>query len=277
MSEARRAVELSPNHYLARIVLVWGTDATRWAERQRQLTSAPGAEGYWGKLSRGGLLLNAGRLNAGFILITQAVEGHDALAFPLAQAQRLVGRPEQAGATLRRALATRPNDEASRRVQLDLFANGADPDATLALLDDPARRPAGLPAAGVDAYRAFARWKKAGGSADATAARGAIESGVRVGAVQPPSAVPMLVALGDLDGAFDLANAYAADPRTRYSAMFFDPSFLFLPETAPMRRDRRLIDVVRKLGLIDYWRASGLWPDFCQTEPDSVCAAMKAA
>ena len=31
----------------------------------------------------------------------------------------------------------------------------------------------------------------------------------------------------------------------------------------------------KDLGLLDYWRRSGHWPDFCETEPGSVCAAMK--
>jgi len=104
----------------------------------------------------------------------------------------------------------------------------------------------------------------------------AIGLAVRTQGVPRYSAVPLLVDLGDLDGAFDLASAYATDPRVRFSAMFFDSSFLFLPETAPMRRDPRFIDVARTLGLIGYWRSTGVWPDFCQTEPESVCAAMKA-
>ncbi len=41
---------------------------------------------------------------------------------------------------------------------------------------------------------------------------------------------------------------------------------LFNPSTAAMRRDPRFMGVAAKLGLVDYWRATGKWPDFC-SEP----------
>jgi hypothetical protein len=170
----------------------------------------------------------------------------------------------------------RPDDEAARRNRLDLSAATGDPGAILAQLDDPAQRPAGLSAAGQNAYRAFARWKTSRSSADASAALAAIDGAVRTRGLPRYSAVPLLVDLGDLDGAFAMTSAYVSDPRVRLSAMYFDPSFLFLPETAPMRRDQRFIGVANSLGLVGYWRTSGIWPDFCQTEPDSICVAMKA-
>ncbi|MGH6910602.1 MAG: hypothetical protein ACREEG_10480, partial [Phenylobacterium sp.] len=53
------------------------------------------------------------------------------------------------------------------------------------------------------------------------------------------------------------------------------PMFLFGPETAAMREDPRFIPIVQRLGLLDYWRSSGHWPDFCAKEPKSVCSAMQ--
>jgi hypothetical protein len=35
----------------------------------------------------------------------------------------------------------------------------------------------------------------------------------------------------------------------------------------PMRRDPRFISLMHDLGLLDFWRRSGRWPDFCETEP----------
>ena len=40
-------------------------------------------------------------------------------------------------------------------------------------------------------------------------------------------------------------------------------SQLFAPAAAPMRRDPRFLPLMKKLGLLDYWRSSGHWPDFC--------------
>jgi hypothetical protein len=45
---------------------------------------------------------------------------------------------------------------------------------------------------------------------------------------------------------------------------------------APMRADPRIIDVFERIGLVAYWRETGNWPDFCETEPQSVCAQMKS-
>jgi hypothetical protein len=32
---------------------------------------------------------------------------------------------------------------------------------------------------------------------------------------------------------------------------------------ANLRRDRRFMTLVRRTGLIQYWRETGRWPDFC--------------
>jgi hypothetical protein len=40
------------------------------------------------------------------------------------------------------------------------------------------------------------------------------------------------------------------------------PPYLFLPTTAPMRSGPKFMPLARKLGLIDYWRSTGQWPDF---------------
>lgn len=43
--------------------------------------------------------------------------------------------------------------------------------------------------------------------------------------------------------------------------------FLFLRPGEAMRRDPRFIVLARQLGLVDYWRQTGKWPDYC-AEPD---------
>lgn len=44
-------------------------------------------------------------------------------------------------------------------------------------------------------------------------------------------------------------------------------SVLFRPALRKFRQDPRFMLVAKRLGLIDYWRATGKWPDFC-FEPD---------
>lgn len=38
---------------------------------------------------------------------------------------------------------------------------------------------------------------------------------------------------------------------------------VFAPAFADIHKDRRFMQVAKRLGLIDYWRATGKWPDFC--------------
>lgn len=50
---------------------------------------------------------------------------------------------------------------------------------------------------------------------------------------------------------------------------------LFAVSTAPMRRDQRFTNLVSRLGLVEYWRSSGEWPDFCKAEPSSPCNELR--
>jgi DNA-binding winged helix-turn-helix (wHTH) protein/tetratricopeptide (TPR) repeat protein len=52
---------------------------------------------------------------------------------------------------------------------------------------------------------------------------------------------------------------------------------LFLASSTALREDPRIIEIFERFGLLDYWRTSGKWPDFCETEPKSVCAKMRDA
>jgi hypothetical protein len=38
----------------------------------------------------------------------------------------------------------------------------------------------------------------------------------------------------------------------------------FLPPWRNMRRDPRFMDLIKDTGLIQYWRETGRWPDFCR-------------
>jgi DNA-binding winged helix-turn-helix (wHTH) protein/tetratricopeptide (TPR) repeat protein len=92
--------------------------------------------------------------------------------------------------------------------------------------------------------------------------------------------------LGRLDIAFAAAGSLLPDVRATLSdpqdeAWLATPTatqdalFLFTPWTASLRADERIIPVFERLGILEYWRETGAWPDFCETEPDSVCSQMK--
>jgi hypothetical protein len=86
------------------------------------------------------------------------------------------------------------------------------------------------------------------------------------GVLTTPPALWALSALGDLDDAF----AVAGDPRALSGA----PAALFAPPTRAMRADPRFLPLVEKLGLMEYWKASGTRPDVCETEAAPFCAAL---
>ena len=60
-------------------------------------------------------------------------------------------------------------------------------------------------------------------------------------------------------------DAFAAADRWSLSGEIAETGtdFLFFPQTASMRRDPRFMKLAARLGLVDYWRSSGHWPDFC--------------
>jgi TolB-like protein len=68
--------------------------------------------------------------------------------------------------------------------------------------------------------------------------------------------IEIYTAFGDLDDAFAVADELQLTPS-------LDGAALFTPLTAPLRRDPRFMRIAAKLGLADYWRTSGHWPDFC--------------
>jgi len=101
-----------------------------------------------------------------------------------------------------------------------------------------------------------------------------------------PMCMIALAQLGDLDGAFDLANKIYPD-RIGKSAedaetiWIKDPNpspleFLISTPAAPMRRDPRFLELARRTGILRYWQTTHL-PDFCTKAHEPVCAQIKKA
>jgi hypothetical protein len=72
-----------------------------------------------------------------------------------------------------------------------------------------------------------------------------------------------------------------ATPEERDARWLANPSqdivrVLYWWQLRALRADPGIIPVFDRLGLIDYWRSTGEWPDFCESEPESVCRQLKA-
>jgi TolB-like protein len=83
----------------------------------------------------------------------------------------------------------------------------------------------------------------------------------------PRLAVAVLARRGELDAAFAAAEQLASLEGSDDTYGYEDAtSVLFAPVTAPLRRDPRFPPLAARLGLVDDWRRTGHWPDFC-SEP----------
>lgn len=99
--------------------------------------------------------------------------------------------------------------------------------------------------------------------------------GAHSGAGQAEVAIRNASALGRVDDAFRIADAYYFGhgftiPDFPAKGSVFSPDqrqtrLLFEPVTAPMRADRRFEPLVAQLGLDRYWRQSGIAPDYRRT------------
>jgi tetratricopeptide (TPR) repeat protein len=86
-----------------------------------------------------------------------------------------------------------------------------------------------------------------------------------------PLVIQYSAAMGDLDTAFRLASRYTPGyPTTGPIA------FLFTPLAAPMRKSPRFFALAKHYGLMDFWRKTGRWPDFCQGARMAECKKLSA-
>lgn len=170
-----------------------------------------------------------------------------------------------------------PQHDATRLGRFWGTAMYGDPDAALALIADPRTQPPGFNPQAAALWRQFLAAVKSGDPAERARAAAAIEASEKGGGLPAGAATAMIARLGDVDRAFVAANDYVAQLAS-YDRT--GPAYLFLPATAPLRRDPRFMPLVARVGLPQFWRASGLWPDFC-AEPglpyDCKAAAAKLA
>ena len=124
-----------------------------------------------------------------------------------------------------------------------------------ALALTPATNPANRNDPSSSAYDTYLVAYEFGKPADVARARNAA---LAAGGMDPvmANAIEALSVLGFTDDAFAVAQRYTPH-RTG------DAEFLFFTLTTPLRRDPRFMQLAARLGLIDYWRSSGHWPDFC--------------
>jgi len=262
-AEAHKALALdpkSPDAYLALSQILPPTD---WAGREKLLRQGVASNPEWpftnGVL--GLMLADTGRLQeaAGYLQKTVAANLQIDWRPNNIRVQCGSGQFEPATSTLASALKLNPADGMSglllrtclkyaRRwaeLRAQAIASGANaPDR-----NDPSS----------SRYDTYLVAYESGKPADVARARNAALAATGLDIRRTATianAIETLSVLGFTDDAFVVAQRFT--PRAEG-----DSAFLFYTLTAPLRRDLRFMQLAARIGLVDYWRASGHWPDFC--------------
>ena len=275
---AARALALDPDNAEARVALVLiATSFRHWAAQERalraELARHPGTIVAEEELAF--IAASTGRCR-------DAVRGFRAT---------LAREPMRAGPRFEYALALwSTGDLVAARAELDrartlwpahsefwlerfcFLALTGNPGEALAYLGDSDARPVESPRQQplpIDALAAVARALASPGREHRTAAIGALGEARERGQLGTPFVVVNLAMLGEIDRAFELLEGFyfgggrpghrraAPGPLARRST-----AVLFLLPTAPLRANARFGPLLARLGLDDYWRATGTTPDY---------------
>ena len=225
----------------------------------------------WINVYAASLLLRAGYLNEGVAETQRAVDLRPLdpwMLSMLVEAFTDSGRIGDARASADQGLALWPGHTELLMSRISIEARQGDPGRALSDLDDAEGK--GLawytPDYVASARRmAFAR--KAGTAAAVAKAVFQTESALRQGSISESDALNDLMTLGAVDQSYALAESH---PESIAAGVLFEP------QAAGFRADRRFMPLAKKLGMLQFWRARGRWPDFCLA-PNAPYDCAKAA
>lgn len=182
-----------------------------------------------------------------------------------AAALLISGRVAQARTTIERAAKRWPDSSSvwTTRLNIATFINPAEVNARLAEGHHI------LPPPEPDFFTAMATASDAllHNTPQTRAARASVLAAVANGHFSSVRAIELLARIGEIDAA--MAVAEQAFP-TELPAARPDASVLLRPSTAALRRDKRFLPLVERLGLVAYWKKHTA-PDFCRTETVAPC------
>ena len=260
-NEARRALQLDPNDpdgFVALGLLAPPLDFAKRESFYRQaLVSNPAwphANGFLGNV-----MTDTGRLQDAANLYQRAAsvnQQSNDWAVEAAGGLIRIGEAEQADHELARLSQLWPNDAENLSYQLEsMIAQQRWSDATK-LLDRTSEFPNDFSPSWVAGWRKLFAALQSGNPA----ARQSLRESLLVSAPSDAqNAIYGLALLGFTDDAFSVALHDMRIDATREDSA----GFLFDPQVAPLLRDRRFMALAARFGLVDYWRRTGRWPDFC--------------
>jgi adenylate cyclase len=258
---ARRALALDPKDADAYVALSLLRPTSDYAGRARLLDQALAANPSWAyaNLEKANLLFDVGRFAEGVAAIQRAAAANP-LSLNIRTDVYLVanGQTAAGNAELERLQRLWPHSPTVWYDRLQVYGLESRWKESAALLDDRRSRPKGLTDSQIQVIRTGTVIGNSKTPATIAEARQEFLTPVKR-AEELVARFRILAILGQNDDAFLLADQWSQSPLTAFNA----PRALFLPRGAALRRDPRFIPLAARIGLVDYWRSTGKWPDFC--------------
>ncbi|MFO1012694.1 MAG: winged helix-turn-helix domain-containing protein [Caulobacteraceae bacterium] len=265
-AEAALAVRLTPDDPFAFVAQSLTLDGRDWVGRAEVLAQADalrpaGVATPWTAQLR----LETGFPRAGLTMTRQLIEtakGYPTAGSQLISALFIAGEGARARRDVEDYLLLRPEDAGLRHSALMMALTAGDAPASAALLERWRGGLSYLTSAGEAVLAGVAQAQASGREADRLAAVSAVVAAAAARDLPRADATRLLCALNAPDAAVAMALAYADDPRTGRLGNFFEPRFLFGPDTALVRASPIFGEIAERLGLAAYWRATGIRPEF---------------
>lgn len=234
-------------------------------------------------------LANSGRFAEALALSEQAL-GIDRSSSSNITANAYVldamGRTQEAEAVIARAKRLWPGNEFVERMSFSVALARQDAVAMRALLADPVSGHVLDPPADAHPLPAITRAFETRAAIDIDRVETECVDSNKIARERARFCLHALVLLDRIETFFALAPLYFPEQRgstadERDARWLADPRtlanvrVLLRSDTDKLRMDDRVIPVLERIGLVDYWQASGVWPDFCDREPGSVCAKLR--
>jgi TolB-like protein len=262
--EAHRALQLDPHSADAYVALGLLTPAGQFADREALFNRALAEDPDWPHAN--GFLANTlrsvGRLEDAAVHYQRAAAVNpDSLDWGdmAAVGQIWIGQTDEAETAVTRLSEDWPKDDRVWASKVGLMAAEARWADVLAELSHSHDHPGAIHAGELSLLRATYTAMRSGAPADRAKAKD-----LNLSMSGDPGSAPRIIIdlalLGFLDDAFAQAERYAKSAAARGD----DPAFLFWPGIGAMRRDRRFMPLAAEFGLVQYWQATGRWPDFCR-------------
>ncbi|WCM28162.1 winged helix-turn-helix domain-containing protein [Sphingomonas sp. QA11] len=278
---AERALSLDPRNAYAKVALIaLKPRIGNWQSAEQVLRQAmadhPDSEVFMGTLSS--LLSSVGRMAEAAILsdrIARIAAPSPGFSYSRVQLLWAAGRLEEADRAMDDAFALYPMHYAVWFTRFQLLTYTGRAREAIAFGEERGGRPTGIPEGNFDLVLASARAIASGARTDIDAAIAMNMAAARRAAGQAENTIQFAGALGRLDDAFALADAYffgrgfrVGDVRfTEQQGGYTRPADrrtvpLFMPTTGAMRADPRFERLATEIGLTRYWAQSGIRPDY---------------